>query len=282
MKDPAFLFYSKDFYEGTRMMLPEERACYIDLLIYQHQNGIIPNDLKRVAMYCSGINEATLQATLQAKFKQTDAGWVNLKLEKVQTERKEFSEKQSVNGAVGQFWKKAKAILHIKEYLNLKEVLANQSNNELLETIKDKTINKAMLQAMLKHLANANVDGIVIINNKERSEFLNFRKSELEQLRNDIFEKLKKYGLTEPIIYTSKKVPIEYYDLVEFVIECIDNEDWKLNLKTRFGNTKFELAMKDFINKIKTDMEYLSYENTSDFQRHFSNWLNKNYDKYGK
>jgi len=35
MKDPAFLFYSKDFYEGTRTMLPEERACYIDLMIYQ-------------------------------------------------------------------------------------------------------------------------------------------------------------------------------------------------------------------------------------------------------
>lgn len=118
--------------------------------------------------------------------------------------------------------------------------------------------------------------------NKEKDEFLIFRKSELEQLRNDIFEKLKKYGLTEPIIYSGKKVPIEYYDLVEFIIECIDNEEWKLNLKTRFGNTKFELAMKDFINKIKTDMEYLSYENTSDFQRHFSNWLNKNYDKYGK
>ena len=39
MKDPAFLFYSKDFYEGTRTMLPEERACYIDLMIYQHQTA---------------------------------------------------------------------------------------------------------------------------------------------------------------------------------------------------------------------------------------------------
>ena len=76
MKDPAFLFYSKDFYEGTRMMLPEERACYVDLLIYQHQNGIIPLDLKRVLMYCNGVDEATLKATLEAKFTKTEEGWV--------------------------------------------------------------------------------------------------------------------------------------------------------------------------------------------------------------
>lgn len=76
MKDSAFLFYSKDFYEGTRMMFPEERACYIDLLIYQHQNGIIPFDLKRVSMFCNGIDIATLEATLEAKFEQTESGWV--------------------------------------------------------------------------------------------------------------------------------------------------------------------------------------------------------------
>ena len=30
-KDPAFLFYSQDFYAGTRTMLPEERACWAHL-----------------------------------------------------------------------------------------------------------------------------------------------------------------------------------------------------------------------------------------------------------
>lgn len=77
MKDPAFLFYSKDFYEGTRMMLPVERACYVDLLIYQHQNGPIPNTLERVLLYCNGVDEATLKATLKAKFKRTKSGWIN-------------------------------------------------------------------------------------------------------------------------------------------------------------------------------------------------------------
>ena len=80
MKDPAFLFYSNDFYEGTRTMLPQERACYIDLLIYQHQHGAISIDLEKILRYCTGIDESTLIATLEAKFEKTEKGWINKRL----------------------------------------------------------------------------------------------------------------------------------------------------------------------------------------------------------
>lgn len=156
-KDPAFLFYSKDFYEGTRMMLPEERACYLDLLIYQHQNGDIPNDLKRLKMYCSGIDEATLEATLKAKFKLGDKGWHNQKLDDVVSERKNFKGKQSINGTVGQFWKKCKAFLSSKDFKELRQSLENTTNDEIFDFIKNKKIEKetlkALLEALLKHLA---------------------------------------------------------------------------------------------------------------------------------
>lgn len=128
-----------------------------------------------------------------------------------------------------------------------------------------------------KHMENENKN---IINNKERSDFLEFRKSEIKQLRQDIYEKLKKYELTVPVIYAGKKIPVVYYDLVEFVINCIDNDEWKISLKNRFGNSKFEDALKDFIKKLKTDNEFMSYESTNDFKRHFSNWLAKNNAKY--
>lgn len=169
MKDPAFLFYTKDFYEGTRMMLPEERACYLDLLMYQHQNGPIPNNPKRLSMYCSGIDEATLIATLEAKFKLTDKGWVNRKLESVINERKEFTDKQSVNGQVGQFFKKAKAILNKKDYSAIRESLDGFTNDEKLKIIQEnealhKGSLEAMLKAMLKHLANEDVDADEDIN----------------------------------------------------------------------------------------------------------------------
>jgi len=162
--DPAFLFYSKDFYEGTRTMLPEERACYMDLLIYQHQHGPIPTDIKRVLLYCNGIDEATLIATLEAKFKLCDKGWVNRRLSEVIQQREEFSNRQSVNGKVGQFFKKAKALLTKKEYATLKESMVNKCNDEIYELISGKEIDKAMLiamleamlQAKLKHLGNGN------------------------------------------------------------------------------------------------------------------------------
>lgn len=163
-KDPAFLLYSKDFYEGTRMMLPEERACLIDLMIYQQQHGIIPKDIKRVLMYCTGVSQATLKATLEAKFRLTTEGWINDKQAKVIAEREEFTSKQSINGTIGQFWKKAKAILKKAKYTELKDLLYDNTNNEIFELIKGKEISEAMLEAMLiampKHLANANEDEI--------------------------------------------------------------------------------------------------------------------------
>lgn len=168
-KDPAFLFYSKDYYEGTRTMLPQERACYVDLMIYQHQNGgFIPFDLKRILLYCSGVDEATLTATLEAKFVKKENGWVNEKLQKVIEQRVDFSAKQSVNGAVGQFFKKAKSILSDAEFLSLKAKIQGKSNDELYLIIKDLEINKATLKAMLKHRAVANAIGNAsAIGNKE-------------------------------------------------------------------------------------------------------------------
>lgn len=161
-KDPAFLFYSKDFYEGTRTMLPEERACYIDLMIYQHQHGFIPTDLKRICLYCNGISEETVKAVLEAKFKLCLEGWYNETMQKVIDERKNFSNHQSVNGTVGQFFKKAKAILQKKDYLQLRDLLNDKTNEDVFSIIKGKEINEAMLKAMLvaklKHLEDEDVD----------------------------------------------------------------------------------------------------------------------------
>jgi uncharacterized protein YdaU (DUF1376 family) len=165
MRDPAFLFYSKDFYEGTRTLLPEERGIFIDLLIYQHQHDFIPTDLKRIIMYCSGSTQAMLEAVLEAKFKLCDRGWYNEALAKVVEDRKQFSEKQSVNGTIGQFWKKAKGFLNSKDYQKLKNCFFGLSQEQTLEIIQNETeitqaTLEAMLEAMLKHLAivNANED----------------------------------------------------------------------------------------------------------------------------
>jgi len=163
MKDPAFLFYSALFYEGTRLMLPEERACYIDLLIFQHQNGIIPNDIKRIKMYCSGINEATLKATLKAKFKQCEKGWYNERLKNVVNDRENYSKKQSINGKIGQFFKRSKRLLTKKDFLKLQKQLKDVSKNDILNIClsvdysnKENFINSLnnTLKGLLKHSLN--------------------------------------------------------------------------------------------------------------------------------
>lgn len=222
-KDPAFLFYSKDYYEGTRMMLPEERACYVDLMVYQQQHGAIPTDLKRVLMYCSGVTQATLEGVLEAKFKLTDKGWINEKLEKVILCREEYSSKQSINGTVGQIWKKAKAFLTKKEYSDLRELLNNYTNEDVFELFEGKETNKAtliatlegLLNGSLKHLENANAivnkeediidNSLLIIDEFEKFWNLYDKKvGEKEKLlskwaklkpieRNKIFETLPKY-----------------------------------------------------------------------------------------
>lgn len=196
-KDPAFLFYSTDFYEGTRMMLLEERATFIDLLIYQHQHQFIPNDFKRVALYCTGSNESIVKAVLEAKFKLCDNGWQNLKLAGVVDERKLFSNRQSVNGTVGQFFKKSIKILSKKDYTKLKEIFENQSVEEIYLTIKDKEINEAMLQAMLiakhKHLEDEikdedRIKDLIIVEEHKLNLFISekFTKvSKLKKMTND-------------------------------------------------------------------------------------------------
>lgn len=150
-KDPAFLFYSRDFYESTRMMLPAERACYIDLLIYQHQNGPIP-DTDRMLLYCSGVDAETLRATLQAKFTLTPDGWINERLDSIMQCREEYSEKQSIKGRVGQFFKAAKKFLSGKEYGQLKAFFSGMSPEEILEKIEGQKLDEAGLKQLLKHM----------------------------------------------------------------------------------------------------------------------------------
>lgn len=242
--DPAFLFYSKDFYEGTRMMLPEERACYIDLMIYQHQHGCIPLDLKRVLLYCNGINEATLKATLKAKFEATLEGYVNLKLESVMLERSEFSNKQSINGTVGQFFKKAKALLSKKDYITLKELLSDNTNNQIFELIIGKEIDKAMLDAMLiallKHLEDANANENKDVIKDTWRESFEIYLSELNQVYNSLIidkkyiQQREKFSTNVDIVLSLEKAYTDFWGVEKgWVFKKNSksiNLDWKATL----------------------------------------------------
>lgn len=203
-KDPAFLFYSKDFYEGTRTMLPRERACLIDLMIYQHQHGAIPNDMERMVMYCSGLDEATLQATLQAKFRLTDDGWVNDKLSLVTEDRKNYKDGQSVNGRIGQFWKKVKSIVTAKELKRLKDVVYNEIGKDAFSKMltDEKATLEGLLKDLLKHIAIADANENAI---EDVSDSLNISKAPPK------FEEVAAYFIENGYTEESARKAFNYY-----------------------------------------------------------------------
>jgi uncharacterized protein YdaU (DUF1376 family) len=270
--DPAFLFYSKDFYEGTRTMLPSERACYIDLLIYQHQNGgFIPDNKDRILLYCNGIDKATLEATLEAKFKLTDSGWVNYKLKKVMEEREQFSGKQSTNGIFGQFLKKAKNSVSNKIYKELYKFITDNNKRDLIVTsIKNnEATHEAMLEAMLnlmeaklKHLEDANVIKDVDSYYKDEIE-KNCNALKIEQYKkfvnilfgdNEIGEKLKVLQLKGQVSYNNFLSLNEDRERLQMEGKNVSFTKALLKLENRPS------TLKDYTDLFLTLKNYITYE----------------------
>jgi uncharacterized protein YdaU (DUF1376 family) len=102
-KDPAVLFYSTDWLEGTSEMTSEEKGVYIDLLASQHQRGSLPTDTKRLCKLAR-LGEAeflSIWADISHKFKTNGEGrLVNRKLTKVVTERLEKGHKNKIISAL--------------------------------------------------------------------------------------------------------------------------------------------------------------------------------------
>ncbi len=93
-KDPAFLFYSKDWITGTADFMPEEKGVYIDLLCYQHQKGSLPLEPSRLARI-AGLNIDDFNriwGKIKTKFILQDYGYIN---ERLQAEflKREYSAK---------------------------------------------------------------------------------------------------------------------------------------------------------------------------------------------
>lgn len=165
-KDPAFLFYPKDYYEGTRMMLPEERACYLDLLIYQHQHGgIIPNDLRRLTMYCSGCDISTIQNVLDQKFEQTDDGWFNQKLDHLVNERSMGKPKKIASacfaGLISSSKLNRKQVIFLKKRFQILDFIKNNDDLIVDESIIKSRVREwfnIMLDQMVENLVNVNAN----------------------------------------------------------------------------------------------------------------------------
>lgn len=142
-KDPAFLFYSKDWLEGTMELTAEEKGVYIDLLAHQHQKGSLPSETKRLCKLV-GISEVEflpIWGGIKAKFKPKDDDRIhNLKLTGVVTERSENGRKNKIIGifavVVRQSQKslelkaQAKKGFRVEEFINLQDHLLTERITE--------------------------------------------------------------------------------------------------------------------------------------------------------
>lgn len=109
-KDPAFLFYSKDWIEGTAEFMPNEKGVFIDLLAHQHQKTGLPTDLNRLARLVglSLLEFSEIWKVIGDKFIEVDGRFFNKRLLKVMNERGEKGKKNTIIGIFSGILRKEK------------------------------------------------------------------------------------------------------------------------------------------------------------------------------
>lgn len=166
-KDPAFLFYSKDWLEGTAELTPAEKGVYIDLLAYQHQRGDLPNEPRRLARL-AGLAIAEFEPiweVLKEKFVANGNRLVNRKLTEVMTER---SAKAHRNRIVGIF---AALIRHAKITNSERATLKKMFEVEQFVGIPAESLTKSLTEWFTKRLASlGNGNGTANGNGNEDSK----------------------------------------------------------------------------------------------------------------
>lgn len=94
-KDPAFLFYSQDFYTGVATLNWEDRGKYISILCLMHQQGRMSEETIRFIV-------GSVSDNLRSKFSIDDNGlWYNERLETESEKRSKFTESRRLNGLEG-------------------------------------------------------------------------------------------------------------------------------------------------------------------------------------
>ncbi len=112
--------------------------------------------------------------------------------------------------------------------------------------------------------------------------FIELRKTIFNEYDSELKIKLSKYKIDRPICFIGTGIPVMYYDLVEILVICINDIEWQKDIQNRFGLLKYEKSLIDFFLTVKASSEYTKYKGENDFKRHYTNWLNKNTDKYKK
>lgn len=95
MKDPAFLFYTGDFNDGTQDFTNEEVGAYLRLLLFQFSQGHLSLDRIKKRL---GIDFDRLWPTMAGKFLKDNNGlYYNQRMDIEMNRRKKYSESRKNN-----------------------------------------------------------------------------------------------------------------------------------------------------------------------------------------
>jgi len=218
--DPAFLFYSKDWVSKTSDLLHDEKGVFIDLLCYQHQNGNLPTDTKRLAKIVGMSHEDFINCWQAVSLKYEPIATpngerlVNRMLERVMQERFAKGEVNRISGTFASVLRKAD--LSKKEY----NFVRNQFKIDDFKQIDSERLTERLtewLHECLKSIANADVNEDIVIDTIDYKEkFEIFRKlfggtkKGLDTEYENFIKKTKNWKDVLPLLQPAVKKEIEW------------------------------------------------------------------------
>jgi hypothetical protein len=145
-KDPAFLFYSQDFYTGVATLDWEDRGKFISILCLMHQQGRMSEETIRFLV-------GSISVKLKSKFRIDENGlWYNARLELETEKRNSFTESRRLNGNLGGRPKKQKAKGKPKNNLKDNHTVNRMEDEIVNENENDNTVFKYNYESSDKEL----------------------------------------------------------------------------------------------------------------------------------
>jgi len=137
-KDPAFLFYSKDFLTGVSDLTFEERGQYITLLAIQHQKGTLTK--KVIDITVPNVSDDVIAKFVVDK----DGNYYNERLRLEAKKRKDHSEKQKERAIKG--WEKRKSQTDATALTTADATALPLVNGDVNEDVNTNSLNKVYFQ----------------------------------------------------------------------------------------------------------------------------------------
>lgn len=152
-KDPAFLFYSQDFFLGSATMSFEDKGKYIHILCLMHQQGRLDEETIRFSV-------GNVSVKLKSKFKIDENGfWYNKRLEDETKKRNNFTKSRRDNGSKGGRPKKEKTDrLSVGSAKDKHMGIENENNNTVPLKNNTNTFNTKPVVSDFNGLPNQYID----------------------------------------------------------------------------------------------------------------------------